>query len=429
MFRPPAFPPPPHQPTTIGDLPEELLLNIGAQFTDLSRNWDLASLALVSKRWRPIAQEWLLKVPRFNLSFIDRYMFEMDHRAHLFCRVKSLEIWSKSEGRTTKTRHVTRTGIHMDLTDLKYTALAAPDRVIQDTEFVEACETVIKHFATKSHYAKAWIGAIREDIVPALFGVLICSLPNLHELKLGDAWLMDFPLFASTRSASAMAHYSSPFEWRHKFLSGALTAKLPHLTVLEIPSDMTAQRFSHNVTTLFDLRPFESLREVSLTMKAIQGHERQAIPAADAREIFPKTLEILRISEATHITANFINTLCLAKKRSHLPNVQRIEIYHMEHLENTRFAADGGNCLDPVDDVRTICRDAEIAVYLYFPPWSMTTWESGGGTPWRMKTEPDVLHLGEHRCWKKAMGLFGVHQDPMDRLEVEWDADGDAVMV
>ncbi|KAI4710261.1 hypothetical protein J4E89_004712 [Alternaria sp. Ai002NY15] len=431
MFRPPAFSHSPRTAKTIGDLPEELLLNIGAQFTELSRNRDLASLALVSKRWRPVAQEWLLKEPRFNLAFIDRYMSELGYRSHLLGQVKSLEIWSKSEGRTTRTQHTTRTGVQVYLTQPKYNALPAPDYIRQDAEFLEACGVMINHFATNKRHAKDWLEAIKDDIVPALFGVLICALPNLRELKLGDTWLMDFPLFASARSASARASYTLPYEWKHKFLLGALTAKLPHLTVLEIPSDMTAIRYSHSVTTVFDLRRFESLREVGLTMKAIQGHGiiRQGLPITDPAEIFPKTLEVLRISEATHITANFLNTLCLAKKKLHLPNLTRIEAYHMEHLDNTRFSAELDNCLDPIDDVRKICRDAEIAVYLYFPPWTMSTWESEGGTPWRLKAEPDVLHRAEYVCWRKAMGPFGVHQDPMDRVEVEWDADGDAVMI
>jgi hypothetical protein len=47
----------PPQPLSINDLPDELLLNIGAQFTNLNRNRDLTSLALVPKKWRAISQE------------------------------------------------------------------------------------------------------------------------------------------------------------------------------------------------------------------------------------------------------------------------------------------------------------------------------------------------------------------------------------
>jgi hypothetical protein len=317
------------------------------------------------------------------------------------------------------------------VTDVKYTPTPAPDHITQEVEFMEACKTMIKHYATTKRHARDWINSLKTDIVPALFGVLLCALPNLRELKVGDAWLMDFPFFANTVSPSAIANSPHPYTWDHSFLNGALTTILTRLTVLEVPSDMTALLLNRNMDTLFDFRRFENLKEVSLTMKAIQRHGilRQRTPPADPREIFPKTLEILRISEATHITANFLNQLCLAKKTSFFPNLKRVEAYHIEHLENTRFEADQGRCLDPIDDVRTMFRDAEIAVYLYFPPWTMTTWESGGGTPWRMKTEPDKLQRGEYSCYQKAMGPFGVSQEPMDRVEVEWDAEGDAVMV
>jgi hypothetical protein len=342
-----------------------------------------------------------------------------------------MEIWSSSEGRTTKTRYVSRTGVYIYLADVTYTPTPAPDRITQEAEFMEVCKTMIKHYATTKRHAKDWIYSLQADIVPALFGVLLCALPNLRELKVGDAWLMDFPFFANTRSPSAIANSPHPWAWEHSFLSGALTATLPLLTVLEVPSDMTALIFDHSMTTLFDFRRFENLKELTLTMKAIQGHGtfRQATPLADLREIFPKILEILRISEATHITANFLNQLCLAKKTSYFPSLKRVEAYHMEHLENTRFNANQRRCLDPIDDVRTMFRDAEVAVYLYFPPWTMTTWESEGGTPWRMKTEPDELHRGEYTCYRKAMGPFGVPQEPMNRVEIEWDAEGDAVMI
>ncbi|KAG9190430.1 hypothetical protein G6011_08518 [Alternaria panax] len=431
MLRPPSILSSACEATTINDLPGELLLNIGAQFTNLNRNRDLANLALASKRWRPIAQEWLLIEPRFNLTFIDGYMWEMGHRSHLLSRVKRLEIWSRSEGRTTKTMYVSRTGVNVYLTDVAYTPTATPDRTRQEAEFMEICETQIQHYATNKRHAEDWIRALETDIVPALFGVLLCVLPNLRELKVGDAWLMDFPFFANMRSPSAIANPPHPWSWKHNFLSGALTAILPHLTVLEVPSDMTTLMCDHSMATLFDFRRFETLREVTLTMKAIEGHSilRIGTPPADPREIFTKTLETLRINEATHITANFLNELCLAKKTFFFPSLKRVEAYHIEHLEDTRARADIAQCLDPIDDVRAMFRDAEVAVYLYFPPWTMTTWDSEGGTPWRMKTEPDELHRGECTCYQKAMGPFGVPQEPMDRFEVEWDAEGDAVMV
>jgi hypothetical protein len=81
MFRRSFNSSPDRERTTINDLPDELLLNIGAHFTNLNRNRDLRNLALTSKKWKPIAQEWLLIEPRFNLTFIDGYMWEMGHRS------------------------------------------------------------------------------------------------------------------------------------------------------------------------------------------------------------------------------------------------------------------------------------------------------------------------------------------------------------
>jgi hypothetical protein len=85
---------------TVHDLPKELLLNIAAQFTHWSRNSDLANLALVSRRWRPIAQEWLAKVPCFQLTHIDKYLWEIGHNDYLFPQIRTLEIHSRSERRT-----------------------------------------------------------------------------------------------------------------------------------------------------------------------------------------------------------------------------------------------------------------------------------------------------------------------------------------
>lgn len=66
-------------PTTIYDVPDEIWLQIGAQFTDLERNRDLSNLSLVWKKWQAVAQEWMLKVPRFSLTNIDRYLGEIAH--------------------------------------------------------------------------------------------------------------------------------------------------------------------------------------------------------------------------------------------------------------------------------------------------------------------------------------------------------------
>jgi hypothetical protein len=72
-------------------LPNELLLHIAAQFTNLTRNEDLANLSLVSHRFQVIAQEVLVRKPKFNLIHIEKFMWELGRRPHLRLQVRSLE--------------------------------------------------------------------------------------------------------------------------------------------------------------------------------------------------------------------------------------------------------------------------------------------------------------------------------------------------
>jgi hypothetical protein len=293
---------------------------------------------------------------------------------------------------------------------------------------MEQSKRIIEYFANHRRHEKEWMTALAKDVVPSLFGALICVLPNLKELRLGDAWLLDFPLFANTLSPAAKVHVMLPTEWRHHFLAGALASTLGNLKVLEIPADMTAMHFHPHINACFDFRRFQQLEEVSLTMRALQG-SRYRGPPANPTEIFPETLEVLRISEASCYTVNFLNQLCLARKQDRLPQLRRVEIYHIEDFDKVCEDADKMRFPHPVNDVRTMCRDAELGIYLYFPPVSMKTWESGGGTPWRMKTEAQVLIIGEATCWIKDAGVFGVLPQRLGRVELEWDKDGDAVML
>ncbi|KAF1943841.1 hypothetical protein EJ02DRAFT_442990 [Clathrospora elynae] len=374
--------------TTINDLPDELLLHIGAQFTNLNRKLDLANLAL----------EWLLKEPRFNLTYIDRYMWQLGHRAELLEHVKSLEICSTSDGRIQSDER--------GIAQKHHEPIAASGTMLDRDGLKQSCASIVSHFADSKKYEEIWLAALDRDVVPALFGVLLCTLPNLRKLKLGDAWLLDFPLFANMFSQDAKEGLVLPHSWRHHFLVGALTAILPRLKVLEPPTDMKSLFMGIEITALFDMRCFAKLREVGITMRELQQQcypwHRFAPP--DAREIFPKTLQVLRISEATHWTADFLNQLCLAKKVGYFPNLGRVE------------------------GVRVMSKDAEIALYVYFPPWIMRTWESGGGTPWRLRAEEGWLRQGEVMCWRKDMVYFRVVKPMFTMREAEWDADGDAVM-
>ncbi|KAF1848730.1 uncharacterized protein K460DRAFT_275792 [Cucurbitaria berberidis CBS 394.84] len=411
MFRP---------PTTIESLPDELLLNICAQFTDLNRNRDLASLALISQRWRPIAQEWLLKEPQFNLTYIDQYIWGLGHHPHLQGQVRSLEIWSKSEDRIQRDEYGRSIKV--------YKAIKAPKRLRRREGLMERCAAVVAHFAQGKEQEDQWLDALRDDVVPALFGVLLCILPNLEELKLGSAWLMDFPLFSIIRSREAIARFTLPIDWKHDFLTGALTAVLPRLRYLEVPTDMTSIYFPSRITSLFDFRAFTGLKELGITMKALSGFGIAMRAPPDPKDIFPATLEVLRISEASDATANVLNELCLAKKASHFPSLRRVEVYHLDSTKWTKTTARLNHSPHPIEDVRVMFKDAGLELYLYFPPWGLRTWESGG-TPWRLKKELDALRRAESWCYLKGMGAFGVVEVQFPYFEAEWDSDGDAVMI
>jgi hypothetical protein len=418
MFRPPG---PYRQPqTTIHDLPDELYLHIGTYFTHFHRNRDLASLALVSKRWRIIAQEWLLKEPRFQLTHIDKYLHELWRHGHLHPQIRSLEIFSSSEGRIPRDKN--------SVPKREYTPIRAP--LYWSPTFVQKCAESIFHYSQNKRHAKRWITALYHDCIPAIFGVLLYMLPNLRELRLGNTWLMDFPLFSCMLSPDVTAaHIPSPFLWSQMFLSGALESLMLHLQILDVPADMSSLFFPTHANTVFDFRHFENLREVGLTMKALWWWPlRSHRMPPDPREFFPATLEILRISEATAYTSIFLDSMCKAKIGGHFPKLRRMEVYYVEYLERLMVATVGIQAPHPVADVQHMCRNAQIALYLYFPAWGLKTWEIEG-SPWRLGEESDVWEWAQQRGFMKAMGPFGVTEEVFDTFEAEWDEDGDATMV
>jgi hypothetical protein len=416
MFRPPD--PDPYPRTTIFDLPHELLLHIGAQFTHLKRNRDLASLSLVCKKWRIIAQEWLLKEPRFNLTYIDKYLWELGHHEHLHAQIRSLEIWSYSEDRILYDDRGRMTR--------EYKRLAAR---ICDPQFLEKCKEIISYWAMGHNVAPHWKQALYFDCIPALFGVLICILPNLKELKLGNAWLMDFPIFSNMLSPDANTTYMQPTEWKHTFTNSAMSLLLTRLEVLDLPADMSCMLFVH-INTVFDFRRFENLKEIGISMRplwwwpGLRGNR-----FLDPRELFPPSLEVLKVSEATWATSVFLQNLSLAKTGGHFPALRRMEVYHMKPLElvwkecKERLIP----VVHPVYHMKQLCQSAEVALYIYFPPWSLKTWEIQG-TPWRLREERDVFTPALQCGYRKDMGFFGIAEDIFDAFEAEWDKDGDAVM-
>lgn len=411
---------------TIHELPDEILLNISAQFTGLSRNRDLVNLALVSRKWRMAAQEWLLKEPRFNITCIYKYMWELGHRARLLGQVKRLEIWSTSEGR-----------IQYDdngrAKQQGYQPAQASQEMITAFEFAMKCTEIMRYFALNEAHRRMWSRALSEDVVPALFGILICTLSNLEELRLGHGWLIDFPVFSNmlTREANSFI----PRQWMHGFLAGPLDQLYSRLTVLEVPVDMTTL-FFFRTSAVFDFRPFQHLREIGITMKALYfNNAMRRYRSLDPREIFPPTLEILKISEATYNTVTFLKNLCAAKKGGHYPSLRRVEVYYMEIL-NDRILASAKRYLIQVEELRKSFQTAELELYLYFPKWRLLkTWQVGG-TPWQLKEER-LLLAAEMQAFHTDLAKLGHRVDAgrLDNLalqyppfETEWDKDGDVVM-
>jgi hypothetical protein len=325
MFRPPDLSS--HPRRTIHDLPDELWILIGAKFTHLRRNRDLANLSLVSKKWRAIAQEWLLKRPRFNLTHIDKYLWELGHHEHLHPQIHSLEIWSSSENRIPCDANGAPTR--------EYKLTPAPQ---WNPEFFTECKDIIRYWAKDKKYRVCWFTALHQDCVPALFCVLVCILPNLEELKLGNAWLRDFPVFGNMLSPNVNAARTLAAPYGFDYMNCALDLLLPRLVVLEVPADMSSVHDSMYATTLFNFHKFNSLKEVGITMMALwlRPSARRITPP-DPREIFPPSLEVLKISEATWATLAFLQNLCLAKIGGHYPALRRVEVYYMDPLIQTEM--------------------------------------------------------------------------------------------
>lgn len=330
------------------DLPDELLLQIGAHFTHLDRNYDLARLALVSRKWREMAQEWLIKVPRFNMMYIDQYLCELARYEHLQPQIRSLEIWSNSKNRFfyDASGRVIRA----------YRPTQAPTS--WDPLFIRKCDEIISHFALDQKSKSQWARALRGDCVPALFGVLISVLPNLKDLRLGNTWLMDFPIFCCIL-AGGPGSYMLPLNLHDDFLRCPLQQMLSKVEILDVSADMTGTLpLSRSTTTVFTFAHFANLKEIGITMKALWWRPSRRRPATDPREIFPATLEVLRISEATVFTPFFVQHLSIAKIGGHFPALRRVEVYFMESREEIGEQWH----TDAVARLQVPCKKAEISV-------------------------------------------------------------------
>lgn len=394
---------------TLTSLPDELLLLIGSHIVHSTRNTTLCNLSLVSRRFRPIAQEWLLRRPRFNLTYIDAYMWSIAHRPHLLPQIRSLEVWSTSAGRIER--------FASGFPVRRYAPVRCPAWLGQRRGFLEKCREIVWYYARGAEERMYWAMAMEVDVVAGLFGVLLCVLPGLRELKLGGGWLMDFPVLSNMLAEGpARLHVHLPGEWKKRFLAAALEEVRSRLQVLELPADMSALWFGAQVDGVFDFRGFGALKEIGLTMRALGDRGfRFFNPSA----VFPPSLEILRISEATYDTTSFLETLCLAKRASCFPNLCRIEVYYMNKLELVQRKALAHRCLSPIQDAGIVCLSAKLSLRVYFPGHELQTWVVGG-TPWSLREE-GLARLREAE--RKALKL-PIADVWFPVLELEWNEQG-----
>jgi hypothetical protein len=410
-------------PKTLHALPSEIFLLIASSLTHQTRNSDLSNLSLVSHKRRAIAQETLLKAPRLHLTHIDAYIRQVHAHPLLCAQITSLEVHSASAERLPLDAH--------GLPQREYVPTKAPRTWTRG--FVEKCKEVIKRHAADTKSAMRWGVALFFDCVPALLGVLLCMLPKLRELLLGDTWLMDLPVFSHVLCRDILA--ARPAGWRHGYLAGVLSSKL---RVLDVPADMSSLWFSTQVNTVFDFRRFGELKELGVSMKMLWWCPmRRYRGPPDPREIFPASLEVLRISEATACTPSVVAMLCQGKRVGHFKKLRRVEVYYMECLESV---LDEGivtsQALDPVTDLQRVCKAGGVALYVHLPAHQLKTWEIGG-SPWRMKEDQDAWKWGLHNLPAHSIKFPGVPGDPCidahevwdEEVEEEWDCDGDVVML
>jgi hypothetical protein len=379
-------------------------------------------------------------MPSLQLRHIDRYLWELGHHANLIPKIRKLEIFSSSEGRVKKRevrpesrpsiqilwdltvpaggRHTprfyvlkTRVGVYgLPCEDAEYPAVSALQ--IQNSasfsrdSLFEKCLEVIDEFYTldpsRELSCAQWKAALKSDTVQGLLAMLLFILPNLKELYIGAAWLMDFPMFSELTPEDLLY---SPGEWRHDWMGEILTTLKEKLEVLEFPAGSEGMRFQRRSSAIFDFRSFKMLRYISVPMHALQWCWRGTTP--DPADVFPPTLELLRISECASRTANFMNELCLSKKKGFFPNLRCVELYFLLDKDIVAKLCESARRPDITQDVRNMCISADLELYIFFPArgYQLTT-EGWGSTPWTLLED---VWYGRPYAQR-------------------WDADGDVVM-
>lgn len=419
------------------DLPTELLLHICDFIQGPNRNTNLASLALVSRRLRPVAQEQLLCRPSFKLTHIHTFLRELGHHHTLIPKIKRLEIFSSTTGRIQELppppeddSDEAQDAYFESLPDFEYPALPCPREVFMEPGFRARCTDVINYFLNdeQEDIKKDWLAALNSDIVPALLGVLLVLLPNLKELHIATSWLMDWPIFSSLR-ASELRDWE-PWGWEHTWMDPIMEHVQGRLEVLEFPADLTELRFPWDTKSMFDLRIFNNLRRLSLTMPMLLLNPTTRVPdLLGPADILPASLELLQVGECNCFAGNMLNDICLAKKRHELPRLARVEFYHEKTWLVTSAFAKYSRALNLYQDVVRICSEAEIEIYQWFPQIGFQI-SKIGATPWKLREEGARSIMRAEFEYNKRLGweeelLRGF---PFTASEMHADASGDLVM-
>lgn len=406
-------------------LPNELLIQVANHFYGRNRNRNLASLSLVCRRFRNLAQEELLCAPRFRLAYIHKYLWELGHHSAIIPRIRRLEIFSTSDGR----RKLPPPGRHYipEVDYSAYPAVKCPPEVFAEEDFISKCREMIEYFTQeKTHCRLEWLQALEQDIVPALFGVLIVSLPNLRELCLGATWMMDFPVFSLLQFihiSPGRPRILRPKEWRKLWMNDIILLMGKRLRVLEFPADLRGLCFG-NRAAVFGLSFFRHLRCLSLSMDILQDPRRPWLPPHDPAAIFPASLRLLRISECKDTTANFMNELCLAKKNGKFPHLHDVQLYFKDEVEYVKICSRVHRTPHPVHAVRRMCTDAGMSLYLYFPIVKLKT-EDIGATPWSFQEEGMLTEV-EVATYGLIMDIQEIEKGP---TVIKTDFQGDIEMM
>ncbi|KAF2438398.1 hypothetical protein P171DRAFT_160178, partial [Karstenula rhodostoma CBS 690.94] len=268
------------------------------------------------------------------------------------------------------------------------------------------CAETAKQFLKHNVHAQDWILALKHNVVPALLGLLLVSLPNLKALRCSALWIMDFPLLTSLISAK----------------------------VTSVPINHSHILFTGRPSALFNFSSFEKLKNLSMSMEAIYYWDsRPRLPYPWPMPLLPPNIQTLQISEGTESTASFIEDLCKVKKEgTSFQSLCLIDVFFSLPYDFTVIAP---ACL------RTVCSDAVVSLSLYFPGFPITTPEVDRNL-WSLKEERVMVQIGWEKFskenpvanevtpydWARLIAMESYGCEPSAEKDINFDAEGDIEM-